>query len=40
MKTVIIENYDSFTYKLAHLVKELGSETDVLRIDKFRLEEL
>ena len=40
MKTVIIDNYDSFTYNLAHLVKELGSEVDVLRNDKFELEEL
>ena len=24
MKVVIIDNYDSFTYNLAHLVKELG----------------
>ena len=40
MKTVIIANYDSFTYNLAHLVKELGAEVDVLRNDKFELEEL
>ena len=40
MKTVIIDNYDSFTHNLAHLVKELGAEVDVLRNDKFRLEEL
>ena len=40
MKTVIIDNYDSFTYILAHLVKELGTEVDVLRNDKFELEEL
>lgn len=40
MKTVIIDNYDSFTYNLAHLVKELDAEVDVLRNDKFRLEEL
>lgn len=40
MKTIIIDNYDSFTYNLAHLVKELGAEVDVLRNDKFRLEEL
>lgn len=40
MKTVIIDNYDSFTYNLAHLVKELGVEVDVLRNDKFELEEL
>ena len=40
MKTVIIDNYDSFTYNLAHLVKELGAEVDVLHNDKFELEEL
>ena len=40
MRTVIIDNYDSFTYNLAHLEKELGAEVDVLRNDKFRLEEL
>ena len=40
MKTVIIDNYDSFTYNLAHLVKELGTDVDVLRNDKFELEEL
>lgn len=40
MKIVIIDNYDSFTYNLAHLVKELGAETEVLRNDRFRLEEL
>ncbi len=40
MKTVIIDNYDSFTYNLAHLVKELGAEVDVLRNDKFEIEEL
>ncbi len=29
MKIVIIDNYDSFTYNLAHLVKELGVEVTV-----------
>lgn len=37
---LIIDNYDSFTYNLAHLVKELGAAVDVLRNDQFRLEEL
>ena len=37
---VIIDNYDSFTYNLAHLVKELGAEVDVLRNDCFALEDL
>ena len=40
MKIVIIDNYDSFTYNLSHLVKELGIETTVLRNDQFHLEEL
>ena len=40
MKVVIIDNYDSFTYNLSHLVKELGAEVAVVRNDQFRLEEL
>lgn len=40
MKIVIIDNYDSFTYNLRHLVKELGCEVTVLRNDKFKLNEL
>lgn len=40
MKTVIIDNYDSFTYNLAHCLKSLGAETDVFRNDKFCLESL
>jgi anthranilate synthase component 2 len=40
MKIVIIDNYDSFTYNLSHLVKELGAEVDVVRNDQFKLEDL
>ena len=40
MRIVIIDNYDSFTYNLAHLVKSLGAEVTVLRNDCFALEEL
>lgn len=40
MKTVIIDNYDSFTYNLAHLVKSLGAGVCVLRNDCFALEQL
>lgn len=40
MKIVIIDNYDSFTYNLSHLVKELGAEVTVLRNDVFALEDL
>lgn len=39
-KIVIVDNYDSFTYNLAHLVKELGAEVTVLRNDVFQLEVL
>ncbi len=38
MKVAIIDNYDSFTYNLSHLVKELGAEVTVLRNDRFELE--
>ena len=40
MKIVIIDNYDSFTYNLAHLVRELGAEVTVLRNDQFEMSEL
>lgn len=40
MKIAIIDNYDSFTYNLAHLVKELGAEVTVRRNDQFQLPEL
>ncbi len=37
MKIIIIDNYDSFTYNLAHLVRALGAEVDVVRNDQFEL---
>ncbi len=37
MKTVIIDNYDSFTYNLSHLVKALGAEVTVYRNDQFEM---
>jgi len=40
MHIVIIDNYDSFTYNLAHLVKEQGAEVTVLRNDRFALDAL
>lgn len=40
MKIVIIDNYDSFTYNLSHLVKELGADVTVVRNDQFELPEL
>ena len=40
MKIVIIDNYDSFTYNLAHLVRELGTQVTVVRNDQFQLDDL
>ena len=40
MKIVVIDNYDSFTYNLVHLVREFGVEVDVKRNDQFALSEL
>lgn len=40
MKICIIDNYDSFTYNLSHLVKQLGAEVTVLRNDRFTLPQL
>ena len=40
MNIVIIDNYDSFTYNLSHLVKELGANVTVLRNDQFELPQL
>ena len=39
-RIVIIDNYDSFTYNLSHLVKELGAEVTVYRNDKFQMQQL
>ncbi|EHQ26351.1 anthranilate synthase component II [Mucilaginibacter paludis] len=36
-KILIIDNYDSFTYNLVHLVNELGLECEVWRNDQFDL---
>jgi anthranilate synthase component 2 len=36
----LIDNYDSFTYNLAHLVKELGAKVTVFRNDQFTLDQL
>lgn len=41
MKILIFDNYDSFTYNLVHLVKELGfTDVDVYRNDKIALEDI
>ena len=40
MKIVIIDNYDSFTYNLSHLIKEIGAEATAIRNDQFTLNQL
>jgi anthranilate synthase component 2 len=40
-KVIIIDNYDSFTYNLLHIVEELlGEEVEVVRNDEFDLADL
>lgn len=37
-KILVIDNYDSFTYNLVHLLQELGETYEVVRNDKFELD--
>ena len=37
---VIIDNYDSFTYNLAHYLEDLGCQVTIYRNDAFDLEEI
>jgi len=37
-KILVIDNYDSFTYNLVHLLQELGEDYEVVRNDKFTLD--
>lgn len=41
MKILLLDNYDSFTYNLLHVVKELGAtEVEVVRNDQIGLDEV
>lgn len=42
MKILVLDNYDSFTYNLVHIIRRLGhiSQTSVYRNDKISLEEV
>ena len=40
MRIAIIDNYDSFTYNLAHLIREEGADVTVYRNDRFEMGEL
>ena len=38
-KILILDNYDSFTYNIVHLLHELGAEVDIARNDRISVEE-
>ena len=40
LKILVIDNYDSFTYNLVHIIRELGYPLDVYRNDKIAIEEV
>jgi anthranilate synthase/aminodeoxychorismate synthase-like glutamine amidotransferase len=40
MNTLVIDNYDSFTYNLVQYLGELGADVDVVRNDKADVDEL
>ncbi len=40
MKILVLDNYDSFTYNLVHLIRENGFSVDIFRNDKIALEEV
>jgi anthranilate synthase component 2 len=37
MKILVLDNYDSFTYNLVHIIRELNVEYDVIRNDKINI---
>jgi len=40
MKILVLDNYDSFTYNLVHIIRALGHSMDIYRNDKISLEEV
>lgn len=40
MKILVLDNYDSFTYNLVHLIRENGYVVDIFRNDKISLEDV
>lgn len=40
MKVLIIDNYDSFTYNIAHYVEQFASLCEVIKIDKLNINDI
>ena len=40
MKVLLFDNYDSFTYNLLHILREIGVSTEVYRNDRIALDEV
>jgi anthranilate synthase component 2 len=40
MKILVLDNYDSFTYNLVHIIRGLGHAMDIFRNDKITVEEV
>ncbi len=40
MKILVLDNYDSFTYNLVHILRELKMDMDIYRNDKISLEDV
>jgi len=40
MKILVLDNYDSFTYNLVHIIRSLGHTPDIYRNDKIAMEDV
>lgn len=40
MKLLVLDNYDSFTYNLVHIIRQLGYQPDVIRNDKISIKKV
>jgi anthranilate synthase component 2 len=40
MRILVLDNYDSFTYNLVHILRELGHAPDIFRNDKIAVEDI
>jgi anthranilate synthase component 2 len=40
MKILVLDNYDSFTYNLVHIIRALGHAVDIYRNDKISVEDV